>query len=504
MKSKNHQPILITLVVVLILGSFLISHKNDLPSVAAETITILSEYPYWTYPNQEDFSLFQNGTELGTAVSSAGDLNDDGYDDAIVGAIRYTDNVDKEGAVFLFLGSQQGLSNSPVWVQGGGQDSSEFGCAINNIGDINGDLVSDILVGACRYNTTLKQAGKIFVYFGGSDITAKSMADWNFEGDQKESSFGSAVSPAGDLNKDNFADFIVGAKYYDTEGKTNNGKAFVFFGGKKEDISISPDWIATGIDSYSLFGYSVSSAGDVDGNGYPDIIVGSPGLTNFGYAYVFLNSISGLEDIPSITITNSQPGAKFGSSVAGIGDVNHDGFDDVLIGSPSAKNESEEVVGCVYLYLGSGGATSSDYQDYDWMHCGDQVGGLFGATVAAAGNMNNDPENLADFLVGMPNFSMSNEQRGAIFLFFGSSSNPSGVDDYYEYTYGKQSSTGFGSALSSTGDVNNDSVPDVIVGAPFYKINETNPIGRVMAYYAGIEGIPEFDYFQVYIPIIIK
>ena len=89
--------------------------------VKADTQLILPEYPYWSYPNQEDFSLFKNGSELGYSVSSAGDLNNDGIDDVMVGAIRFSDTVDKEGAIFLFLGSPQGLENSPAWIMGGGR-----------------------------------------------------------------------------------------------------------------------------------------------------------------------------------------------------------------------------------------------------------------------------------------------------------------------------------------------------------------------------------------------
>jgi len=465
--------------------------------VKADTQLILPELPYWSYPNQEDFSLFQNGAELGHSVSAAGDLNNDGIDDVIVGSLRFSDTVDKEGAIFLFLGSPQGLENSPAWIMGGGQDSSQFGCAIDDVGDVNGDSISDILVGSCNFNTEIKSSGKISIYFGGTDITSKNIEDWSVLGDQKESGFGSALSFAGDINSDNYSDFVIGAKYYDTEGKTNNGKAFIFLGGENGEINLLSSWVPVGIDSYSMFGSSVAGAGDVDGNGYEDIIVGAPGLSGNGFAYVFLNSEVGLESSPSWSLTNFQAGAKFGAVVASMGDVNKDGFDDLLVGSPSARNNNDEIVGCVYLFHGS---SSGINLNSDWKHCGDQVGGQFGATLTFVDDMDNDPDHTSDFLVGMPNYSESSEQRGAIFLFFGSKSEETGVSNYFEMAIGKQSESDFGSSLSSAGDVNYDRVIDVIVGSPLYKVSETSPIGRVVAYYTGVEGIP--DSYQIFLPLV--
>ena len=203
-------------------------------------------------------------------------------------------------------------------------------------------------------------------------------------------------------------------------------------GGENGEISLSP-WSAVGNDSYSLFGSSVASAGDVDNNGYEDIIIGAPGLSGIGYAYVYLNSSSGLAGTPTWSKSNLQAGAKFGSSVAGMGDVNHDGYDDILVGAPSAKNDNEEVVGCVYLYHGSASGLGSDY---DWKYCGDQVGGLFGATLTFMENMDNDFSQTSDFLVGMPNYSASSEQKSRcnFSLFFGSTTKDTGVSDYFEMT----------------------------------------------------------------------
>jgi len=200
-------------------------------------------------------------------------------------------------------------------------------------------------------------------------------------------------------------------------------------------------------------------------------------------------------------VSDEKGGSSFGASVAGVGDVNNDGYDDVLVGAPNKKVLIDGLIqsaGCVFLYLGSSsglGTTPS------WENCSNQPGSMFGASVAAAGDMNGD--GYADFLVGVPFYSVNNEKQGAVYLFFGSSGSIGVKSDYFESTFGNKADTEFGSSVSSAGDVNNDGLLDVIVGAPNYKASGIR-VGRVMTYYAGIAGIPDEDFFQVFIPIVQK
>ncbi|MDX9851559.1 MAG: integrin alpha [Anaerolineaceae bacterium] len=469
----------------------------------AETGTILSLYPNWFFDGVE------SGENMGSAVSSAGDVNGDGLVDVLIGAQKHTLNEYREGAAFVFFNHNGSLSALPDWKIGSGQQGSLFGCSLSDLGDVNGDDLDDIIIGACDFNlveggvVAKSKVGAAFVYYGSPTFTSKSSADWSFMGEQVDGRLGSAVNAAGDLNQDGYADVIIGEPSFDGNDLLNNGKAYVFYGAE-DGLATIPAWAASGNANAELFGSAVANAGDVNGDGWNDIIIGAPRPGNpaslqIGYAYVFYNSVDGLSATMSWSATNNQAGAWFGASVAGVGDVNQDGYDDVLIGAPYTKvliEDKPESAGCTYLYLGSenGLATSPA-----WSYCADQAGGKFGASVSPAGDMNKDT--YQDFLVGMPFYSVSNEHQGAVYLFFG---NPNGVkSDYFEKTFGNKADTEFGTSVSGVGDINDDDRLDIIVGAPNYK-SSNERVGRAMIYYAGLPGIPDEDLFSIFLPVIQK
>ena len=501
MKTKMQSPLPIIFIISLSLVLVAMVSQSGSGRVNAEISTILSTYPNWFYNGNI------SGENMGSAVSGVGDVNGDGKADVLVGAQKFTLSQYREGAAFLFFSTGGGLSAFPDWTMGGGQQGSMYGCALSGLGDVDGDGFDDIVVGACEHNdpldSKLTKSGAAFVYYGANNFAAKTVADWHYFGDQVDERLGSAVNTAGDINQDGFADLILGAPYsnkLDEPTLTKNGKVLVFFG-SKDGLSADPDWSAVGDVNGAMLGSSVASAGDTEKDGYADIIVGAPRPTNVGYAHVFSNVSGVLESDPSWSVTNERSGSWFGSAVAGVGDVNKDGYADVLVGAPYEKELIDEIyqpVGCVYLYLGSpdGLVTTPS-----WRKCSNQPGGMFGASVAAAGDMNGD--GYADFLVGMPFYSISNEKQGAVFLFFGSSGSIGVKGDYFESTYGNKADTEFGTSVSSAGDVNNDGLLDVIVGAPNYKASGSR-VGRAMTYYAGIPGIPDVEIFTVFLPNILK
>ncbi len=507
MKPKIRLAISIMFLFSLLLAIGTVGGLPGLQVVNAEINTILSTEPSWGYPSKEYFSSFQKGTDLGSAVSMTRDVTGDGLDDIIVGAQRYEVNIYREGAVFVFSGSYNGLSNYPIWEIGGGQQGSLFGCAVSSLGDVNGDDQNDIAVGACEYTysmdlLTFSKAGAAYVYYGPLN-SLKTSEDWIFKSNQSDARLGSALSNVGDLNGDGINDLIVGAKNYsEGQGLNNNGKVFVFYGSAPDGLSSTPDWEAIGESSSAQFGSAVANAGDINNDGLTDLIIGAPRPSDIGKVYVYLNSESGLPGTPSQVITNNELTASFGAAIAGVGYVNNDDFADVLVGAPYAMNSVDEKTGCVYLYWGSADGLSAE----PWKQCGDIAYEQFGYSVAAAGDMNDD-DTYDDFLVGIPRYSdqvinPGEEEQGAVFLYFGS---PTGVrSDYFESTFGKKAETMFGAAISGAGDVNNDTKPDVIVGAPTYKVDSKNPIGRIMGYYAGEAGIPDLDLFSIFLPMIVS
>ncbi|MCK4525873.1 FG-GAP repeat protein, partial [candidate division WOR-3 bacterium] len=148
--------------------------------------------------------------------------------------------------------------------------------------------------------------------------------DWTAESDQADAHFGILVSQAGDVNGDGHSDVIVGAHRYDN-GQIDEGRAFVYHG-SVSGLSTTPDWTAESNQEDAYFGISVSQAGDVNGDGYSDVIVGASyydnGQTDEGRAFVYHGSSSGLSTTPDWTVESNQADAYFGNSVSQAGDVN--------------------------------------------------------------------------------------------------------------------------------------------------------------------------------------
>ncbi len=216
------------------------------------------------------------------------------------------------------------LSTTADWTGEGNQASACYGISVASAGDVNGDGYSDIIIGARQYDNGEEDEGMAFVYYG-SSTGPSTTADWMGEGNQIGAWYGVSVSSAGDMNGDGYSDIIVGANYYDYSGNSNEGTAFVYYG-SSTGLSTTADWTGKSNQASANYGWSVSSAGDVNGDGYSDIIIGASyyenGQINEGAAFLYYGSSSG----PSITADwmgeSNQESANYGWSVSSAGDVN--------------------------------------------------------------------------------------------------------------------------------------------------------------------------------------
>jgi len=356
------------------------------------TVEPLSTCPTWTIEGEQADTLF------GAFVATAGDVNGDGFDDVLVGAPNFGNGQSNEGRALLFLGSAGSLATSPAWTAESEQAFARLG-PVTSAGDVNGDGFDDVLVGAPDFTDDLYQEGGAFVYLGSATGLATAPA-WSAEGDQVFAYFGSAVACAGDVNGDGFDDVLVGAYNFEN-GEVNEGGAFLYLG-SATGLATSPAWTADGGQTSSLFGAQVASAGDVNGDGYDDVLVGAQQLTDGdsaeGGAFLYLGSALGLASAPAWTVEGGQPDAALGRSLASAGDVNGDGFDDVLVGAPSASF-GEAYEGRVSVYLGSPSGPSTSP---DWTAEGDSPSALFGVSVASAGDVNGD--GYDDVILGADRF----------------------------------------------------------------------------------------------------
>jgi hypothetical protein len=418
----------------------------------------------------------QGAAHMGIAVASAGDVNGDGFSDVVVSAPWYDANeITDQGRVFVYHGSAAGLSTTAAWISDGDQPSSYYGYSVASAGDVNKDGYADLIVGNDSYTGPLAGQGRARLFLG-SSTGLRSIPAWTVVGDQANAGFGWSVASAGDVNKDGYSDVILSADLHDST-VADDGRVYVYLG-SSSGLATTPAWFVDGGQSNDEFGWSVASAGDINKDGYGDVIVGAPDYgspaSDAGKVFVYLGSASGLPTTPSWTFANSQAGSFLGYSVASGGDVNRDGYGDVLVGAHYYKSQLNGE-GRAYLFLGSSTGLETAPA---WTHDGGVVGAHFGNVVASAGDV--DADGYGDAIIGAFDFDTSTYiEEGRAFLFPGSASglaiDPSWIAD------GNQTGAWFGWSTAPAGDVNQDGFSDIVIGAPVYANGQSGE-GRVYLY----------------------
>jgi len=423
----------------------------------------------------------QANAYYGTSVGTAGDVNGDGYADVLVGAYPYDNGQTDEGRAFLYYGSATGLSTTANWTAESNQNGGQLGTAVGTAGDVNGDGYADVILGAFTYDNGQTDEGVAFVWYGsatglGANGTPAN-ADWSAESNQASAQFSISAGPAGDVNGDGFADVIVGAVYYDN-GQTNEGRAYVYHG-SATGLNASPDWMAEGNADNAEFGLSSGTAGDVNGDGYSDVIVGATYFNpGGGQAYAYYGSATGLSTSPDWNLQDDQSASLFGNWVSTAGDVNGDGYADVLVAAPRYSN-GQSMEGRVYAYYGSGSGLSLSP---DWWVESDQDSADMGLPATTVGDVNGD--GYADVLIVARRYDNGENDEGLAYLYHGSAAGLSLAPAWV--TEGNQADGLFGgiptSGTGAAGDVNGDGYGDVIIGAPHYDNGEGDE-GLAFVYY---------------------
>jgi len=427
------------------------------------------------------YSGRQDNAHLGTSMAGAGDVNGDGYADLVAGAESWDATLTDEGRAFVFHGSASGLVNIPSWFTDGGQAGAFLGASVGPAGDVNGDGYADVIVGARGWNDAQSDSGNARVYLGGPG-GPKSTADWGVTPGQAFEEYGWTVAGAGDVNGDGAGDVIVGAPKYDN-GNADEGAAFVYQG-SANGLNTSPAFTIEGNQDGAWLGFSVAGAGDVDGDGYADVIVGASLYDgpdpNEGVAYVYRGSSSGLTGT-RYTLEANQAQAQLGWSVGSAGDVNGDGYGDVVVGAELWDGTLMDQ-GAAFVALGSAAGPGALVRFGTAIA---QASAHFGDGVASAGDVNRD--GYSDVIVGVPDWDgAAGADAGRAFLFMGGAAGLSNTAAPWS-PEGGHASWRLGSAVASAGDVNGDGYADVILGVSAYTNGQASE-GGTFVYQGGPSG----------------
>lgn len=387
------------------------------------------------------------GNHLGWSVANAGDVNGDGYADALVGAPDATGGQAGEGLVYFFPGSSTGVAPAPTVTLEANVANAQFGYSMGTAGDVNGDGYADVIVGAPQSGGT----GQAYVYMGGP-AGLSTVPAITFTG-TAGSRLGASVATAGDINADGRSEVLIGAPDIST--------VYLHMGSPGGTSAVPANTLSVGPVG-NLYGTSVATAGDVNGDGYSDIIVGASAHTNGqageGAAFVYHGAQAGLVTPYAIMLEGNLAGAAFGHSVSGAGDVNGNGYYEVVVGAPFWESGQLDEGG-VFVYYGTAAGTTTTGSVTLQRN---QIGMEFGYCVAEAGDVNGD--GYADIVVGAPLSDAGHVDEGQSFVYRGSPTGPvTATPDIVEPNASNYRS---GWGVSGGGDVDGDGYSDILIGAP--------------------------------------
>ena len=460
-----------------------------------------------------------SSARTGCSVSGIGDVNDDGVDDVLVGGYNANSGAGISYVVFgnrsitdsgtFELSSLNGTNGFRIE---GIDDGDRSGWSVGGNCDLNGDGVKDFFIGAERAPLS-GFYGATYIIYGGSTVGSSGVVDLSglngvngviVKGIHSSDHSGSSVSCAGDFNNDGIQDLLVGVSQYDPSGTNAAGATCVIYGnqtiGSNGVLELSALDGTNGVAIYGIVAgdnsaWSVSNAGDFNGDGIDDIITGAkwadPNGDKSGTTYIVFGNktigsggvfeLSDLDASTGLVINGVGAGDESGTAVSYAGDFNKDGYGDVLLGAPRAAIEGT-ASGAAYIVFGRASIASNSTLELSWLDgnsgivlIGEASGDKCGWSVSAAGDVNFD--DIPDVIIGASTANVND--AGTAYVVYGGSGVGSGgtitlgsldgTDGFALHGVSDNDYTGY--SVSAAGDVNNDGRGDVIVGKPSLSSN---------------------------------
>ncbi len=392
------------------------------------------------------------------ASFAGGDFNGDGYDDAMFGGIYVGSANGGGGELFLgpfSTGESTSLSDGRFAGTGTDQNGSSM-CA----GDFDGDLYDDWILGAPYDDTAVgSDAGSVALVSGASASYSATLTA-RVSGERAGDRFGQSLATLGDVDGDSAVEILVGAPFHDIPS-VDAGRAYIY----TTPVSTSSTAVTTlrGDATGDYFGYSVGGGGDVDGDGFPDFVIGAHGndaaATDAGAAYLFTTYATGTVDASSadtILLGEAATDAA-GRGVAICGDVDDDGYDDVLVGAPGNDTDFTNG-GAVYLFLGPVASGTISAGTADAIITADKASDGIGVNVAGAGDINGD--GYDDIVFSNPANDDYATDAGKVGFRYGP------VVNRETFWWFGLATDELGASVGPLGDTDNDGIPELGIGAP--------------------------------------
>jgi len=421
----------------------------------------------------------QEDAHFGRALDLRGDVDSDGLADLLAGARDEDFQGADAGRVYLHRGSASGCQPVPAWISHG-RPGERLGASVAHLGDINGDGFGDVAAGG--------PGGAIVRAWYGESTGLRAPASWTFASDQADGDLGRVVAAAGDLNADGFADLAVGEPLFDGTAGADAGRV-LFFHGSAAGLAATPDGVVEGLVAGAGFGYAISTAGDVSGDGFDDVLVGSSlggaCMTMAGEATLLRGSSTGIEAVAAWHAAEGQPGECFGFSVAGVGDLDGDGLREVAIGAPRHDGIGEDA-GRVAVFSGIAGGIAATPS---WILSGES-GEWFGTALGRDADFELDGH--ADVVASAPQATGALDAEGVegagrIAVFNGSPSGP--LMRPSAEVRAEVAGDELGFAVSSGGDVDGDGFQDLAIGCWRHDVGASLDGGRAVVYQGSPTGL---------------
>jgi len=482
------------------LGDILIgAPENEIGGVRfGQTYLILGKESGWSLDlslSEASASFYGENSDdySGYSLSGVGDVNNDGFDDFIIGAMGNDDGGSNAGKTYLIMGKSIGWSMytdlSTADASFIGEDESDVaGYAVSGAGDVNGDGYDDILIGAYSDEEGGEYAGQTYLIFGKGSGWSKnfdlSNADASFIGEGADDCSGYSISGVDDVNNDGFDDILIGA-WGNGVGGSHNGQSYLIFGkesGWSMDTNLSKaDASFIGENEGDWSGFSVSGVGDVNGDGFSDILIGAypndESYNTAGQTYLIFGKNNGWSMDSSLSTSDASflgenIGDSSGASISGAGDVNSDGYDDILIGA-YRSSEGGDYAGQTYLIFGKPSGWTMDIilSESDASFIGEETEDQAGISVSGAGDV--DGDGYDDILIGANTNDEGGNSAGQTYLISFNKNNPPKITSIPKTSVnqGEQYFMNF-SAIDPDGDIINEW--RITTNAPFLSFQDNS------------------------------